>query len=56
MYDLGKCLEKGILVEIHNQNLTGLILDRDPVHLHLWNVLIDGVVHCFHSSKLRRIQ
>jgi hypothetical protein len=56
MYVFGKQLEPGILVEIYESNSTGLIIERDKDHLHLWNVLIDGKVHCIHSSKLRRLQ
>lgn len=55
MYDFGKFLEVGVLVEIYGQNLTGLIISRDSTHLHLWNVFVNGAIHCYHSSKLRKV-
>jgi hypothetical protein len=56
MYVFGKALEAGVLVEIYGESGTGLILARDHEHVHLWKVLLGGVVHCVHSSKLRRLQ
>ncbi len=56
MYALGKTLEAGALVEIYGENTTGVIIERDHEHVHLWNVLVGCLVLCIHSSKLRRLQ
>lgn len=53
MHLWGSNLSPGALVEVHSENILGLIISRDPEYLHLWNVLIDGVVVSVHSSRLR---